>query len=76
MSREEYKKAISDAVNTSPKNKKKKKDYEYAKNAPNNYDIINQYGNQNAAIRWAKACTTNLKTKGSIHIIRVHLYIN
>lgn len=38
MSREEYKKAISDAVNTSPKNKKKKKDYEYAKNAPNNYD--------------------------------------
>ena len=55
MSREEYKKAISDAVNTSPKNKKKKKDYEYAKNAPNNYDIINQYGNQNAAIRWAKS---------------------
>ena len=55
MSREEYKKAISDAVNTSPKNKKKKKDYEYAKNAPNNYDIINQYGNQNAAIRWVKS---------------------
>jgi hypothetical protein len=54
MSREEYRKAISDAVNDSPKNKSKKKDYVYAKNDPNNHRTINQYGCQDDAIRWAQ----------------------
>jgi len=55
MSRDEYKKAISDAVNNSPKNRKKKKDYVYAKNDIHNYEIMNKYGSQNDAIKWASS---------------------
>lgn len=53
MPREDYKKAISDAVNNSPRWKKKTK-YKYAKNDPKNYAIMNTYGNLNLAITWAE----------------------
>lgn len=56
MERNEYKKAISKAVNNSPKNKNKKKDYKYAKNATDNHRTINEYGSQEDAIRWAETC--------------------
>ena len=53
MSRNDYKKAISDAVNSSLHYKKKGK-YVYAKNAPDNFEIMNTYGNQAQAIKWVE----------------------
>ncbi len=55
MKRDEYKDAISDAVNNSPKNTSKKKDFKYAKNASDNHQTMNRYGDQEKAIRYAKA---------------------
>lgn len=53
MSRTEYKNAISNAVNRSPKYKLKTK-YEYAKNAENNYQIMTKYGSMENAMRFAE----------------------
>ena len=53
MSRDEYKKAISAAVNKS-NNFKCKKAYIYEKGIPGNYAIMNKYGSQENAIKWAK----------------------
>ncbi len=54
MNREEYKKAISVAVNKSSKYKFKK-EYKYAKNDIENYNIMTTYGSQENAIKWAEA---------------------
>jgi hypothetical protein len=54
MNREEYKKAISGAVNKSSKYKSKKI-YKYAKNEPENYSIMTKFGSQENAIKWAEA---------------------
>lgn len=54
MSRDEYKKAISDAVNSSPAYKLKRK-YVYEKNASDTYAIVNRYGSEENALRWAEA---------------------
>lgn len=54
MNRDEYAKAISEAVNKSGK-WKNKKPYKYAKNDPHNYKIMTQYGNQEQAIKWAQS---------------------
>lgn len=53
MSRDEYEKAISDAVNATGKWENKKR-YKYKKNDEDNYNIMMTYGNINNAIRWAK----------------------
>lgn len=53
MKREEYKNAISEAVNKSGK-WKERKIYRYAKNDKRNYDIMTHYGNIEQAIKWAK----------------------
>ncbi|MBQ3244030.1 MAG: RloB domain-containing protein [Bacteroidaceae bacterium] len=53
MSRNDYKKAISDAVNATGK-WPKKQPYEYKKEDENNYNIMNTYGNIRNAIKWAK----------------------
>lgn len=54
MSRDEYKAAISSAVNNSPKYKEKKP-YVYKKNADNNYHIMTTYGSMDNAIKYAEA---------------------
>jgi hypothetical protein len=54
MSRDEYKKAISNSVNNSNKYKLKKP-YVYAKNNSENYDVMTKYGSQDNAIKFAKA---------------------
>lgn len=54
MSRTEYKQAISEAVNNSPKYKNRKV-YEYAKNDKDNYRIMTTYGSMENAIRFAEA---------------------
>ena len=51
MCRDEYKKAIEDAVND--KMLQKKKTFKYQKNAPNMYAILNKFGRQDLAIKWA-----------------------
>ncbi len=53
MSRNDYKKAISDAVNNTGK-WSKKKPYEYKKEDKNNYSIMSKYGNVNNAIKFAQ----------------------
>ncbi len=53
MHREEYAKAISEAVNKSGKWKGRKA-YRYAKNNKRNYDIMTRCGNQEQAIEWAE----------------------
>jgi len=52
MNRNEYKKAIDEAVNEQKKDKKKT--FEYFKNATDIYTILQQYGNQEQAIQNAK----------------------
>ena len=54
MSRTEYKRAISEAVNNSPQYKNRKV-YEYAKNDKDNYRIMTTYGSMENAIRFAEA---------------------
>ena len=53
MSRTEYQKAISDAVNSSPKYKLKKV-YKYAKKDRCNFKIMNTYGSMEYAMRYAE----------------------
>lgn len=52
MKRDEYKKAIEEAVNE--KLGKKKNKFEYKKNDTRMYSLLNQVGNQTTAIKWAK----------------------
>lgn len=54
MSRTEYKKAISDAVNKSPNFKKKSK-FVYAKNDERNFEIMTKYGSMDNALKFAEA---------------------
>ena len=54
MSRKKYKRAISDAVNKSPKYKSKNT-YEYEKKDPDNYRIMTTYGSMDNAIKNAEA---------------------
>ncbi len=54
MNRDEYKKAISDAVNKSP-NFKAKKNYVYAKNDVRNFEIMTTFGSMDNAIKFAEA---------------------
>lgn len=53
MHREEYKKAISDAVNKSPNFKKKSK-FVYAKNDERNFEIMTKYGSMDNALKFAE----------------------
>ena len=53
MSRTEYKKAITEAVNNSS-NYKLKKPYTYAKNDTDNYRIMTTYGSMENAIKYAE----------------------
>lgn len=61
MSRTEYKKAIEDEVNAKiakeSKSKKPKK-FEYKKNSAEMYNILEKYGNQTQAIKWAEQLIT------------------
>lgn len=52
MSRDEYKNAIEEIVNT--KLGKKKNTFKYKKNDIGMYALLNQVGNQTSAIKWAK----------------------
>lgn len=54
MSRTEYKKSISDAVNRSEQYRERKT-YQYEKNATDTLDILQKYGSQDNAIKWAEA---------------------
>ena len=51
MDREEYKKAIEDAISSKLTKGKK---FLYKKNDVDMYSVLNKYGDQNMAIRWAK----------------------
>ena len=53
VSRKQYEEKISIAVNSSPKYKSKKK-YKYAKNDPNNFEIMTTYGSMDAAMKYAE----------------------
>lgn len=53
IDRDQYAKAISEAVNNSGK-WKDRKPYRYAKNDKRNYDIMTHFGNQEQAIAWAE----------------------
>ena len=69
MPRDEYKKAIENAINEKmtiekTKGKEKKKTvFKYLKNAANMFDILNKYGNQEQAIKWAKNLNENFNGK-------------
>ncbi len=52
MKREEYQKAIEEAVNS--KLGKKKKPFKYKKNDTEMYSLLNKVGDQKHAIKWAK----------------------
>ena len=58
MSRDEYKKAIENAVNE--KIGKRKKHFQYKKNDKSMYSLLNSIGNQSLAIRWAKDLSENI----------------
>ncbi len=62
MSRTEYKKAISEAVNKSKKYKLKTT-YEYAKNNPDNYRIMTTYGSMDNAIKYAESTSKTYTDK-------------
>ena len=57
MQRDAYKKAIETAINE--KIKSKKEPFKYKKNATDMFDVLNKYGNQEQAIKWAKDLNTN-----------------
>jgi hypothetical protein len=57
MKREEYKKAIEDAVNEKLKNRKKK--FMYKKNDTEMYRLLDQIGSQDSAIKWAAELAKN-----------------
>ena len=55
MKRTEYQKAIEDEINKIWKNKKKR--FKYEKNAPDMYYVLQKYGKQGQAIKWAEQLT-------------------
>ena len=57
MQRDAYKKAIETAINE--KIKSKKEPFKYKKNANDMFDMLNKYGNQEQAIKWAKDLNTH-----------------
>lgn len=57
MKRDDYKKAIEEAVNV--KLVKKKKLFKYKKNDTGMYSMLNQTGSQDSAIKWAKQLAIN-----------------
>ena len=57
MDREEYKKAIEDAVSSKLTKGKK---FSYKKNDIAMYSLLNKVGDQNMAIRWAKELNNNI----------------
>lgn len=59
MSRDEYKKAIEDAINDKIGDKKRK--FKYEKNNPNMYAILNKIGRQDLAIKWASDLNEKLE---------------
>lgn len=71
MSREDYKKAIEDEVNariTKESKSKKTKKFEYKKNSTEMYNILEKYGNQTQAIKWAeKLIATHTCKNYAIH---------
>lgn len=73
MQRAEYQKAIEDEINKNRKNKKKP--YQYAKNATDTYDILQKYGNQEQAIKWAQQLTRQYNNeKYATHNPRTQVY--
>jgi hypothetical protein len=52
MTREQYKAAIENAINI--KKGKQKSNFKYKKNDPNMYFVLDKFGNQQLAIKWAK----------------------
>ena len=58
MKREEYKKAIENAVNEKFDNKKKA--FQYKKNDAEMYSLLNKIGRQDLAIRWAKELSNKI----------------
>lgn len=58
MKRDEYKKAIEDAVNAKLKNKKKP--FRYEKNDPGMYVFLQKVGNQKQAISWAESLSKSI----------------
>lgn len=59
MKREEYKKAIEEAVNS--KLGGNKKAFKYQKNDKEMYALLNKHGSQDAAIKWAKDLAKGVK---------------
>lgn len=57
MPRDSYKKAIESAINAKLANKKKP--FEYKKNDPTMYAVLQKMGNQTQAIKWAKKLNEN-----------------
>jgi len=58
MTRDQYKKAIEDAVNK--KKVKNRKSFQYMKNDTSMYELLNKFGSQELAIRWAKDLSENI----------------
>jgi hypothetical protein len=61
MKRDEYKKAIEEAVNE--KLGKKKKKFKYQKNDKEMYSLLGKVGSQDAAIKWAKELANGITGK-------------
>ena len=81
MSRNDYKKAIEDEINSKIGLKSKSKNpkkFEYKKNSTEMYDILAKYGDQSQAIKWAEKLSVNHTcTNYSIHnpCTRIHLLV-
>jgi hypothetical protein len=62
MGREDYKKAIEDAMNDKIKHSRGKKvSFKYEKNSTFMYALLDRYGNQAQAIQWAKELAVKYK---------------
>jgi hypothetical protein len=73
MKRTEYQKAIENELNKKWKNKKKP--YKYAKNAADMYVILQEYGNQEQAIKWAEKLSQQyMDEKFAAHNPRTQVY--
>jgi hypothetical protein len=73
MERTEYQKAIENEINQKWKNKKKP--FKYKKNAIDMYDVLQQYGNQDQAIKWAQNLSeTYDNEKFATHNPRTQVY--
>jgi hypothetical protein len=61
MGREDYKKAIEEAVNKKTKQSQEKETFKYEKNSTRMYALLDKYGNQAQAIQWAKELAVKYK---------------